>query len=222
MGKIRHVVFDFDGTIANSIVPGLAIVNNFITTLGLPTLSADDFLKLRNKSYLEIIEHFKIPIWQIPSLLGKLREGMKEQIKNVEPYPYIPFVLQQLNKRGYYVYILTSNAKDLVGAFLEQHEISVIDDVFSELNIFGKANAIKRFMKLQKINKDEVMYVGDEVRDADACKKAGIPIISVTWGFNSREILEKHDPTYIVDEARQILPIVDAHGEALSEKVSSS
>lgn len=222
MGKIRHVVFDFDGTIANSIVPGLIIVNNFITTLGLPTLSADDFLKLRNKSYLEIIEHFKIPLWQIPSLLNKLREGMKEQIKNVETYPYIPFVLTQLNKRGYNVYILTSNSKELVSAFLEQHDIAVIDDIFSELNIFGKANAIKRFMKIQKIQKDEMIYIGDEVRDADACKKAGVPIISVTWGFNSREILEKHDPTYIVDQARQLLPIIDAHGKELSEEISSS
>ena len=47
----------------------------------------------------------------------------------------------------------------------------------------------------------ETLYIGDEVRDIDACRKTGIRIISVTWGFNSKEALCRKNPDFLVDSA---------------------
>ena len=47
-------------------------------------------------------------------------------------------------------------------------------------------------LKLMRLGRDEVVYIGDEARDIDAAQKVGIPIISVTWGFNSSDVLSRH------------------------------
>jgi HAD superfamily hydrolase (TIGR01549 family) len=208
--KKPYVVFDFDGTIANSITPGLVAVNDLISTLGVDQITEEKFQELRHKSYSEIITAFDIPMLKVPRLLLQLRNKMKENIEKVHPYPYIPYVLQTLNKRGHYLFVLTSNSKELVVDFMERHGITVFEDIFSEKNFFGKAGAITRFMKLQGIKAEDMIYLGDEVRDVEACKKSGVDIISVTWGFNSEDILVQHGPTYIARKPKEILTIIEA------------
>jgi phosphoglycolate phosphatase len=43
-----------------------------------------------------------------------------------------------------------------------------------------------------------VMYIGDEVRDIDAAKKAEVAAVSVTWGYNTEEVLTKNNPKIII------------------------
>jgi len=60
-------------------------------------------------------------------------------------------------------------------------------------------------LKKHKIKRNSVIYVGDETRDIDALKRIKIPIIAVSWGFNSRKILEQQDPTCLIDHPNQLL-----------------
>ena len=45
--------------------------------------------------------------------------------------------------------------------------------------------------------------------DVEATRKAGVPMIAVTWGYNSRKSLEKASPEYIVDDPQKILKIIN-------------
>ena len=56
--------------------------------------------------------------------------------------------------------------------------------------------------------KDDVVYIGDEERDIAACKKCKISIIAVTWGFDSKELLEKNNPHYLADTPKELLEII--------------
>lgn len=202
------IVFDFDGTIANSITIGLKVVNSIIAGLGMDEITENNFEIIRGKPYYDIIKMINIPIWQIPKLLLQLRDKMKENLHDVHPYRYMPYVLTELQKEGYRLFVLTSNSRDIVEDFMRAHAIEVFEDIYSEKNIFGKAAAITQLLKLQGIQKNDVVYIGDEVRDIEASKKAGIPVISVTWGFNSEDILKSHSPSAIAHEPKELLSIV--------------
>jgi phosphoglycolate phosphatase-like HAD superfamily hydrolase len=99
---------------------------------------------------------------------------------------------------GHYMYVLTSNDKAFVQRFLDAFDINCFEDIYSEMNIFGKAEALKKFMKLQGISAPDMLYVGDEVRDIDACRKNKVTIVSVSWGFNTEDKLKEHSPDEIV------------------------
>ena len=63
-------------------------------------------------------------------------------------------------------------------------------------------------MKKYNLKKQETIYVGDEFRDIKASKKAKVDIISVTWGFDSVELLQKGKPEYLVTKPSQIPEII--------------
>ena len=60
-------------------------------------------------------------------------------------------------------------------------------------------------MKDYGLKRRETVYVGDETRDVQAARFALIKVVSVTWGFNTKEILRKQRPYYLIDEPKQLL-----------------
>ena len=66
---------------------------------------------------------------------------------------------------------------------------------------------IKHLLKEKNFSNGDMVYVGDEVRDIKAAKKARVRVIAVTWGLNSRKILEKEHPDYLVDRPQELLKI---------------
>jgi phosphoglycolate phosphatase-like HAD superfamily hydrolase len=194
----RYLVFDFDGTIANTVDPAMELANDILKEMGEETLTKEQLASLRDKSYLEIIKAFDVAIWKVPGLLLKLRTTLQDHFEMVKPYPHIIDVLKKLSKEGHYMYVLTSNDKAFVQRFLDAFDINCFEDIYSEMNIFGKAEALKKFMKLQGISAPDMLYVGDEVRDIDACRKNKVTIVSVSWGFNTEDKLKEHSPDEIV------------------------
>jgi phosphoglycolate phosphatase-like HAD superfamily hydrolase len=71
----------------------------------------------------------------------------------------------------------------------------------------------KKILRRYGIRKEEVLYVGDEIRDITATKNIGVDIASVDWGYNSREGLEEHKPEYLISEPEELLTICLNHKE---------
>ncbi len=61
-----------------------------------------------------------------------------------------------------------------------------------------------------KINLNDVVYIGDEHRDIEACKKAQIRIISVTWGIDPLTLLKKANPDYIVETPGDLVKVIQS------------
>ena len=59
-----------------------------------------------------------------------------------------------------------------------------------------------------ELEPQDAIYIGDEVRDIKSAKKAGIPIAAVTFGFNSKEALEKESPDYLCDTPAELVKIL--------------
>jgi phosphoglycolate phosphatase len=194
----KILLFDFDGTIADSFENFITVTKELSLTYKFPTLSRDELEKLRSDDARSIISQLKIPFYK------------QMRITDIKPFPDLPEVLQSLKNKGYMLGILTSNGQKNVTSFLQHNSIDIFDYIYCDSSIFGKDKIIRSFLKQHNLSKEEVIYIGDEIRDIQACHKVGIRIVSVTWGFNSQDGLIKHNPDYIINKPPDLLPLLSA------------
>ena len=71
------------------------------------------------------------------------------------------------------------------------------------------------------LDQNQTVYVGDEVRDIEAARRAEIQVIGVTWGFNTRAVLKKNSPDTIVDNPADLLATVKQLLFSLSENANT-
>jgi len=197
------IIFDFDGTIANTLPVIKQIIIRLAYSFGFKTPTEDQMDQYRSKQYKKIIKELQIPLYKIPFLLQAGRNKMSNSIHHTNIFPGIKECIQRLINNKLTVGILTSNSKINVEIFLKKHHIP-IKIIHNELNLFGKDKALDRLIKQYKWDKNQVIYIGDEVRDIEACHTVGIDVIAVSWGFNQKELLEKFNPTVIVKHPNDI------------------
>ncbi len=205
--KKTMFVFDFDGTIADSLHMGIDLYNNHIAKrLKCQKIEKNEIEDLKGKNIYKLLKDHEISLIKLPILLFKLKKLMSQKMGDIPLIDGINEVLISLNKMGYKMGILTSNNKKNVDDFLNHYELrNLFEFIYSEKNVFGKDKAINKMMKME--NLDKIIYVGDETRDIEACKKVGVPIVSVGWGFNTSANLKKHDPDYFIEDPEELLEI---------------
>lgn len=120
-------------------------------------------------------------------------------------------VLQQLNRQGIVQGVITSNSDTNVQGFLMRYNLNIFDFIHTGSSLFGKDKLLKKIIQKYKLKTQDVLFVGDETRDVSAAQKVGIGVIGVTWGFNSREVLEKMKPNHLVDSPNDLLNIIHSH-----------
>lgn len=206
------VIFDFDGTIANTLDAMVKLFNEVARKYDLPEIKSSDREKLRNYSARELIKEYHISPWKMLKLAKDILPKLKKSIKDISIVEGMTEVFRDLEKRGDQIGIVTSNSKENVELFLIGKNISQVDFIHSEKSLFGKGKVLHHLIQKQKFNKEKVIYVGDEVRDIEAAREAGIAVIAVTWGFNSVKRLEQSMPDYLVTEPKQILQKIDSRG----------
>jgi phosphoglycolate phosphatase len=65
-------------------------------------------------------------------------------------------------------------------------------------------------LKELKLSNKEVIYIGDMVSDIETSRNANVKIISVTWGWSSKEELKKAKPDWIVDDPKELHKVIDS------------
>ena len=136
---------------------------------------------------------------------------MRQNIAQLELIAGIKEVLPELRSRCESFGILTSNASTNVDLFLRAHGIrELFDFISSTSKLTGKAKHLRAIRKTFSLNGDEMLYVGDEIRDVKASKKAAIAVAAVTWGFNSPEALAESGPDHLLSAPREFLELTKA------------
>ncbi|KAB8317381.1 HAD-IA family hydrolase [Tolypothrix campylonemoides VB511288] len=205
----KVIIFDFDGTIADTVDALVSIANRLAQEFGYIPITQEELALLRNLSSREIIKYSGISILKIPFLVKKVKSELKNKIKELKPISGIKETLVVLNNNGYRLGIITSNSQDNVTDFLRVNDLdNLFDFVYSGVTIFGKTTIINNVLKQKQIKTQEVIYVGDETRDIEASKKANIKVIAVTWGFNSQEVLAKQNPDFLIHHPYELFEVI--------------
>ena len=117
----------------------------------------------------------------------------------------LPEVLRELNKNGIGLGIATSNSTKNVKIFLKNNNLDMFNFIYSSIDYFHKNRILERAIKKYGMEKENVIYIGDEIRDIKAAKEAGIKVASVTWGYNFESVLASYKPDFIVNQPKELL-----------------
>ena len=204
-----YFLFDFDGTIADTLNLVRMVPPELEVKYHLPKLADADITALRMLPAQQVFGKLGISPLQLPFFLADIRKLTSEKITTIEMFPGLREVLTQLKTAGHHLSIVTSNSAENVELFLTKHQArDLFDFVHSELNLWGKAAALKNVLKAKKIPPAEAYYIGDELRDIAAAHGAGLRIISVGWGFNAAEALQEARPDFMAAAPEDLLQYI--------------
>lgn len=185
----KAVIFDLDGTLVDIEPTFLRLYNQLADEFGYAPIRNEELPELK-KLHLKKLA-FKRLGWRIiflPKILKRGREEYFKLVQEVELFPGIAELIATLRNESCRIGVVSSSEKTTVLALLER--FSLATDFVYQSSLFGKAAVLKKVLAEQSLDRSEVVYIGDEVRDVDACRKAGLEVIAVTWGLNTKEALQ--------------------------------
>lgn len=201
----QTIIFDFDGTLADSFTLVKNILLNLSEEFGYKKPTENEIIQIRSTHPKDVMKMLGLPSYKLPFLALKVKSLMQKHIKDVQPIHGIGKALFALKLENYSLGIVTSNSSKNVQFFLREHNLDIFDFIQTESSIFGKARGLNQVLKKQKLNKNDVIYVGDEIRDIEAAKKVGMKSIAVSWGYNDKKGLQKYNPNALIDKAENLL-----------------
>lgn len=203
---MKTLLFDFDWTIGNSFDILIDCVKELSKKYWYQV--GWSFEEIREKSLKKILkEECKLKRYSLPFYIRDIKNLLKTKSLEIPLYPKIKEALEELSKK-HSLHIISSNKKEIIEEILKKNQISCFQNIYSDASLFGKHKSIKRFLKKFGIKKENIIYIWDEIRDIEACKKIGVSIIAVTRGFNNKQILEKYNPEYIINSPEELLTII--------------
>lgn len=201
----KTILFDFDGTLANTLKTVVEIYNKVAPEYNCKTVELEDVSRLQAMTISHLMKEQGISHITLAILLVRVRKELHINIDHVKPFFGIEEQLQTLKKMGYQLGIMSSNSRKNVHTFLDSNNMKhLFDFVHTSKNIFGKHTAIKRIISNLSLQTNDVVYVGDETRDIEACKKIGVKIAAVSWGYNLPEVLQAMQPDVLIDEPHSL------------------
>jgi phosphoglycolate phosphatase len=205
-GQKPVIIFDFDGTIADSFDFVINTINKYAPIYGYKIIENPQ--EIRTLSFTAIACMLHIPILKIPSISRKIKEDIKQNIAQVKPYTHIIPLLHHLKEAGYQLGIVTSNTQENVQFFLQQHTLTFFDFIHPSRNFLSKNSTLRKTCHLLNIEPHHALYIADEVRDIKAANACHMPVISVSWGFHARTLLEQLNKSHIIDNPWQLPGII--------------
>lgn len=210
---IDLMIFDFDGTITDSIPPAIEAIQKMIKELGLPFKTKEQINK--HVGYGEIPLVSGAIGTKEPKLLNKAMKlyehiYVKEGFRKVAVYPHVREFLGHFRSK---TKIILSNKKDLfIRKILKARRLS---KYFAEVHGGDTAPCLKPdphminvTVKKYGVPKERVLFIGDMTVDIDAGRNANVRTCAVTYGFDDKIKLKKHKPDLLIDDLMELTELI--------------
>lgn len=206
--RYRVIAWDFDGTLVDSLDGALEIYNRIAAEYGFVPIH--DPAPVRKMSIPEFLKAHRIPLTKVPALYTRFLRDQTSQLPGVPLHEEVRELLEEFRRRGYRLAVISSNTPENIRVCLRANAVEDwFDHVLGYSRLFGKESAIRGVIKSESIGPAELLYVGDEVRDITAARKAGVDVIAVTWGFNAEQTLLDQTPDHLVRSPGEFVPLLD-------------
>ena len=186
------VVFDFDGTLADTFQLFLKTFDAVAKIYGFRAFDRDKMDLLRTMEASEVLKYHGVPYWKLPAIARTTRRFMAREIVGVNLIDGLETALESLHEAGYTLAILTSNSKQNVESVLGQERIRLFSHFECGVSILTKRQSLRKVMRALGASQDHTSFVGDELRDLRAAKALGVRFGAVAWGYNSMDCLIAH------------------------------
>jgi len=217
VARIRAVIFDLDGTLADTLADIGGAMNQVLANHGLPQHPVGTYRGLIGGGALNLARRAapELDEQRHEELAAEFRDRYSQAwVTHAVPFPGAIKLLKALHARGLLLAVLSNKAD--VGTR------AVVKALFPDQpfqRIFGEREGIPRKPHPQAaleiaealgVAPDECIYVGDSEVDVQTSHRAGMRNISVLWGFRTRDELVAAGATTLVENPSQILAVVDA------------
>lgn len=213
----KAVIFDLDGTLLNSLIDIMDSVNFVLEEYNLPTHSLDEY-KMFIGNGIEVLakKSLKDNFSKVnfDKFLQRVRTIYSQrQIEKTKPYDGIIDMLVKLNKQGIKIAVLSNKPNEftqlVVSNFFNNIKFDIILGSRENIPIKPNPQAVNEIIDFLKIEKENVVFVGDTSTDILTAKNANIKSIGVSWGFRTVDELKKSGADYIIDKPNQLFSIIN-------------
>ena len=124
--NIPTLIFDFDGTIADTHHYIVEISNRLAKEFHYAKIRPEEVAQLKDKTVKEVISHLDVPLMKIPAIVARAKKEFHKDIANLEPFDGLKDILHRLKEAGIQIGILSSNASGNIKKFLEYHHLDIL------------------------------------------------------------------------------------------------
>ena len=206
--RYRLIIFDFDGTLADSAEWFFRAWNEIAPRFGCRTVDEAEIEQLRGCSNRKIVRALDVPAWRLPAIARHMRAKVAREAASIGLFPGVDVLIERLAGAGLTLAIVSSNSEANVRTILGPANAGRITLYECGASLFGKAARFRRAVKRLGIPASQALAVGDETRDVEAAQAAGIASAVVLWGYASEPAFAGLTPTFMfrrIDELAESL-----------------
>ena len=163
------VIFDLDGTLADSFPWFLGVVNGVAREYGFRPIAEADVEPLRRAGTRDILRRHDVPLWKLPAIGRRMRALKREQVASIPLFPGAPEMLRALSDAGLTLALVSSDNEDNA-----RRQLGASAAHFSHFacgaSLFGKAAKFKSILRRARVAPAQAIAIGDEMRDIEAAR----------------------------------------------------
>jgi phosphoglycolate phosphatase len=204
MTRYRLAIFDFDGTLADSLPWFSASFQDMITRFDLAPVRDDELEGLRGMSAREIMARLNVSMWQLPAIVSDMRKRKLAAASEISLFSGIPTMLADLQRLGIKTAIVSSDSEASVRQVLGP-AASLIARFDCGAAMFGKHWKFQRVARRLGVKASETICIGDEIRDIEAAGAAGMDSGAVAWGYAFPAALQAAGATHLFNSIEEMM-----------------
>lgn len=210
----KLLIFDLDGTLADTLITIRDSVNMALEKHGLPPRSYDEVMWAIGNGARELMRR-SVPAELstdgdfIDRIYEDYTEAYNKTFANIDGcYPFVSEVLHTLKERGYTLAVLSNKpdfyTKRIVEALFSDGTVSF---AAGQTSLPRKPDPTVPLMIAERfgVSPQECAFIGDSDVDVMTAKNSGMTAVACSWGYRPKEALQ--DADYIIDDARELLSI---------------
>jgi phosphoglycolate phosphatase len=194
MNQKLFIAFDYDGTLINTFWLIQEYFEDGAVELGLQHLTAQDFRYLHQYGWKALFQTKGVNLWQAYRLLRYVQRRINQELPDLRRIPAnIIDLVGDLHAAGHTLAIVSSSGATAINASLDTAGIKfAFTEVLGNQPIWGKAHSLRQ-LRYNYPGYARYVYVGDEIRDAQAAKQAEYVPLSVDWGIHHHALLAQYN-----------------------------
>ncbi|MCR9159104.1 MAG: HAD family hydrolase [Nannocystaceae bacterium] len=216
MAAPRAVIFDLDGTLADSLADIAASTNACLAEAGLPTHDAATVRSFVGGGIGMLVERALGPHatpQNTERLLAAIRSHYAEHCTDeTRLYDGVEATLARLDAQDVRLGVVSNKpdgmTQHMVATLMPSVPFGFVTGERPDIPRKPDPTGILTACSTLGVPPSAAIYVGDTAVDVEASRAAGLRSVAVAWGFRDRSVLAAAKPDHLIDHPRDLLPLV--------------
>jgi phosphoglycolate phosphatase len=206
----RLAIFDFDGTLADTFPWFARVMNSVADRYHFRRIEAHEVETLRGRGAREIIKHLRVPAWKLPLIARHMRALASRDPDAAVLFEGTHGALQTLVDAGVVIAVVSSNSEENVRRALGSCTAALVSHYACGSSLFGKAAKFRKVLARSGIPAHDAICIGDEIRDYEAARAAGIAFGAALWGYTRADALSALQPNLMFHSLDEVATMLRA------------